>query len=499
MSDHHLPPNSADWPTDPFRLLGIDRTAAARDAKRAYLKLIKLFKPEQAPLEFQKIRAAYESVQQALEYRDIYSGADAVDAAAPDAPVIKVTVPSPESMGGAEAAAEVATEPVERLNPIGQPAASVDEIWDELIKGGHEADVYQRLKQQVTDGVADANYFVRLYWMLMLNPALEPGAHRCNWLVRGMSVPGWQQRDVIELYQNEIERSPYEALSLRMNGALDAEAGISPETRYDLLIARWKACGRTGDHGTIVSDLERFRGQYAFDHQALWGALLLEAMRQLATPVDHRVVRDETLENRRRWIQAWSREIDTLSVAVAHRCGDDADMLCEIARCWDEFARLDTNPWTMPWAELLLASNVGSSTEQASIFRRLLPQYFADPFRTLDHFDEYMAGSAVAVWCIGSALVAFCEQHTPGLWQQPDENALAAIRVFIEHHRKLEYPALRGHLLEFMVAEAVHPYRVCEVFNECCPGLKDEDSLAATLRSDLSLRVAYHTARYVLG
>ncbi len=495
MSDHHLPENPADWPTDPFRLLGIDRTAAARDAKRAYLKLIKLFKPEQAPDEFQKIRAAYESVQQTLEYRDLYSNTDEVNPAPADAPAIDVTVSPPDPLGRAG----TTTEPQERLNPVGKPAASVDEIWDELNKGGDEADVYQQLRQQVVNGIADANYFVRLYWMLMLNPALESGSHRCNWLIRGMTAPGWQQRQVIELYQNEIERSPYEALSLRVNDALERDAGISPETRYELLIARWKACGRTGDHGTIVSDLERFRGQYAYDHQALWGALLLEAVRQLATPVDRRVVRDETLEHRRGWIQAWVREIDTLSTAVAHRCGDDADMLCEIARCWDEFAKLDSNPWTMPWAELLLASNAGSPAEQVTIFRRLLPQYFADPFQTLDQFDHCMEGAAVAVWCIGSALVGFCEQHTPGLWQQPDENALAAIRAFIENHRKLEYPALRGRLLEFMVSEAVHPYRVCEVFNEFWPGLKTEDTLAETLRGDLSLRVAYHTARYVLG
>ena len=58
-----LPQDSSRWPKDPFELLNLERRVDARTAKRAYFKLIREFKPDRFPVEFQKIREAYESVQ----------------------------------------------------------------------------------------------------------------------------------------------------------------------------------------------------------------------------------------------------------------------------------------------------------------------------------------------------------------------------------------------------------------------------------------------------
>ena len=58
-----LPEDPSRWPNDPFELLNLERSVDARTAKRAYFKLIRRFKPDRFPVEFQKIREAYESVQ----------------------------------------------------------------------------------------------------------------------------------------------------------------------------------------------------------------------------------------------------------------------------------------------------------------------------------------------------------------------------------------------------------------------------------------------------
>ncbi|MBL4637721.1 MAG: J domain-containing protein [Kofleriaceae bacterium] len=51
----------------PFELLGVDPSVSARDVKRAYVRLIKRYRPETHPEEFQKLHAAYEQASQAIK------------------------------------------------------------------------------------------------------------------------------------------------------------------------------------------------------------------------------------------------------------------------------------------------------------------------------------------------------------------------------------------------------------------------------------------------
>ena len=74
MSEHSLPPDPSSWPSDPFRLLGVTPGVSARDLRKAYLALIRSYKPEHSPEEFKRIREAYESAlpwAKALEARQV--------------------------------------------------------------------------------------------------------------------------------------------------------------------------------------------------------------------------------------------------------------------------------------------------------------------------------------------------------------------------------------------------------------------------------------------
>ena len=71
-----LPEDPSRWPNDPFELLNLERSVDARTAKRAYFKLIRRFKPDRFPVEFQKIREAYESVQGWLSWQDLRGNDD---------------------------------------------------------------------------------------------------------------------------------------------------------------------------------------------------------------------------------------------------------------------------------------------------------------------------------------------------------------------------------------------------------------------------------------
>src|SRR5690606_17811124 len=68
MSEHTLPDDLSQWPDDPYQLLGLKPGADERAIKKAYTRLIRQFKPEQAPNHFRRIRDAYEQAKRWLQW-----------------------------------------------------------------------------------------------------------------------------------------------------------------------------------------------------------------------------------------------------------------------------------------------------------------------------------------------------------------------------------------------------------------------------------------------
>ena len=69
VSESHLPDDPAEWPSDPYRLLGVDRSVDRPGLRRAYARLIRTYRPEHCPDQFRRIRAAYERLEASLRYR----------------------------------------------------------------------------------------------------------------------------------------------------------------------------------------------------------------------------------------------------------------------------------------------------------------------------------------------------------------------------------------------------------------------------------------------
>ena len=64
-------PGEPDWsllPHDPVRFFGLAEGFDRRELKRSYNQLIRRFKPEKHPQEFQRIRAAYEQLDSGIRY-----------------------------------------------------------------------------------------------------------------------------------------------------------------------------------------------------------------------------------------------------------------------------------------------------------------------------------------------------------------------------------------------------------------------------------------------
>ncbi len=65
------PPDEPRWdllPHDPVRFFALADGFNRNDLKRAYNRLLRRFKPEKAPEEFQRIRAAFEELDENLRY-----------------------------------------------------------------------------------------------------------------------------------------------------------------------------------------------------------------------------------------------------------------------------------------------------------------------------------------------------------------------------------------------------------------------------------------------
>ena len=64
-----LPDDMADWPSDIFKLFGLPRSTDPKSLRRVYFRLIKTFRPDSHPAEFQRIHKAYQSAQSFLKTR----------------------------------------------------------------------------------------------------------------------------------------------------------------------------------------------------------------------------------------------------------------------------------------------------------------------------------------------------------------------------------------------------------------------------------------------
>src|SRR4051794_26989422 len=86
MSAEHLPEDLQRWPRDPFQVLGVPRGCDPGEARKAYTRLIRHFKPEQHPDHFRTIREAYDAVKRELQYLRGFPGDFSIDDRGPPEP-----------------------------------------------------------------------------------------------------------------------------------------------------------------------------------------------------------------------------------------------------------------------------------------------------------------------------------------------------------------------------------------------------------------------------
>ena len=173
MTDH-LPASRDDWPADPFELLGIPRDIDARDARRAYTRLARRFKPEHNPLEFQLIRAAYDAVLACI----------GDESSVPFAGITQPDFVGSRAVGHSQSA------------PTSDLASDFDRHWSGVCSDEDATDSYQALCQLVEERTEDtAGAYVRLHWALAISPELDETRQPIDWLVTCLLYTSPSPRD----------------------------------------------------------------------------------------------------------------------------------------------------------------------------------------------------------------------------------------------------------------------------------------------------------------
>ena len=493
MSDSPLPEDLARWPSDPYELLGVQPGVPPRDLRRVYARLIRAFKPEQFPEHFRRIREAYETVLRHAEWFSFEEAPadDPPGAPAPPAPHGDESPPTPEEIHAPlphpepEPAAE---EPPERPVYVPTPEArrraedDADSLW-ELAVSGEEARAYDGLRRLHDLHPERPALAVRLYWLLAVNPELDPASKPGDWLAVALRVSGLSGPS-LELYRRELEAHPIDALGPAFAGILEADAG--PYRVGQVAAWRWRAAAKVGRWDVIRADLPAARERVAPEEEA-WVQLLFAVLDELVWEAGRGpagVLLGEVLGEVKRHEHLALRRPDGF---------DRLDFLQEAAAAWRKVCDRRRLP-----ADLLRLLRDGWSLSFAEV-RPLLLRVLADmersPQEWLGHFDWIERRARAALAHFGRMLAL----HSAALPSPPDcpyptEVLARMAREFFDAHLLVNYASARGELLDFCLRESVGPEWLASVAPHR-PADRHGASLGEALAGDWPLRYVCHAVR----
>ena len=258
----HLPDDIAQWPTDPFDLLGAEPGADEKTLKRAYMRLIRKYRPEHAPEQFKRIREAYEFA----------------------------TSPVATAFGrwseNNPAAVTRATSDVHRPSV---KSSSLDEIWS-TFRDGDEWDARRQLEARYANSPVGQQVLTRLYWVRKLDPE-DKNQAIVRWLIGHLQRHG-DLGGARNLLLGELKARPELALDDDISRLL---IGTDIEHHLDIFEVRWKEAIRQGNFRFLRDDLANVADQLAFEREVFWARIMIRVsqMLLLANPTDNALLDEQ--------------------------------------------------------------------------------------------------------------------------------------------------------------------------------------------------------------
>ena len=464
MSEHSLPEDYSRWPADPFELLGVERGGDPKDLKRAYTRLIKVYKPEHHPEQFRRIREAYES---ALRFNEFFGRFQLGNASEEPADVPEIRP------------AEEAGEPVPRPPTPAPIIDEVTELWGRAIRG-EEAEAYRGLSRLHETRPHQSAIALRLYWLLSLDPQLDPDKLPCDWLATGLRSCG-SHPSLLELYRREIEADPLEADSKRFTELLGFEG--MRRSLPELYSWRFRALRKLQRLDLLNDDLPIARERLFGHDESAWLHLLLLACDAAAWMMD-----DEYPQGL--WEKLY-REVQARS-HLARNQGelfDRLDFLVVVREGWLKLGQLSgiqasfldliADSWNAPYPEYRLS------------LIKVLNEIDHSASKWLRYFDNAVTATGPTLLGLFAEVLQQCVNRLENPLPRPSKRAIERLIIpflnclyaDIENYRlrAIEYCGREGIDLEWLVEVWGNPTE--------WPDQIDPERLFQTFANDLPVRL----------
>jgi hypothetical protein len=259
MPEHSLPDNLCNWPKDPYALLGVAHGLNHLDLRRAYTRLIRIYKPEQFPEQFRRIREAYESLQMYSYWQTNSNAPIEPDESGPTRHVAEST----KSNDG------LSSTPAESRSLAKNSTPPYDDFWGIAVAGDLQR-AYTGLLEMSRGEACTEQIYLQLYWLLFTRAELDVSRVPYDWLLDGLKACT-NYASILEVFRSEISECPRLAY---LEELVELLTMVSDPLLVELLELRWRAATTLEYWDIPVLDMDRFGQRIRGYSEAAWLELL---------------------------------------------------------------------------------------------------------------------------------------------------------------------------------------------------------------------------------
>lgn len=264
MAESHLSDNISEWPQDHYALLNVPHNVNELDLKRAYTRLIRIYKPDREPEKFARIRQAYEQLTSHLEWMSKFNDSSTeMEITALDSDM-QVFLHRPVHFSSQRYSPS--TENSNRRDPVEKPNR-----WQSIIEDHQQRQTQYSTWKSTPEILTDREYSY-LFWLLKIYPELDDCVDASYWLLNGLRKH--DSRYLFDLLCHEIYEEPEIIQVPEFQMLLDQ---ISIDYLPNMVLLRWLFTSNDKLYSIASSDCKMIESKMALSHRVAYLNFLTNA------------------------------------------------------------------------------------------------------------------------------------------------------------------------------------------------------------------------------